>query len=302
MRLFRCKQMNLAAAALLAIFTMTLCHAGDKGLLYKISRDGELRGYLLGTIHSDDPRLLDFSVEFTDALKASDRFAMELVPNQPTLIRLMEFMHYQDGTTLLSRVGETRYQRLLTAAGAYNLGPDQLSTMKVWAAMMTVSIPPPENGLFMDLSLALQAAGSGLKVVGLETLDEQLAFLENMPEAQQLDLLDQALDDFDQLPDLYAKLIEAYLQSDLEALEAESDSQFEDLPDDVEAYFFSQGIDARNLRMRDRLLEQLGEAKVFAAVGALHLPGELGLISLLREAGFSVEVAPFSPFAQGPQP
>jgi uncharacterized protein YbaP (TraB family) len=174
--------------------------------------------------------------------------------------------------------------------------------MKVWAAMMTVSIPPPENGLFMDLSLALQAAGNGLKVVGLETLDEQLAFLENMPEAQQLELLDQALDEFDQLPELFAKLIDAYLQSDLEALEAESNSQFEDLPDEIEAYFFSQGIDARNLRMRDRLLEQIAESTVFAAVGALHLPGEQGLIKLLREAGYSVEPAPFSPFAGKTQP
>jgi uncharacterized protein YbaP (TraB family) len=294
--------MKLAAAAFLAVFAMTVCHAGEQGLFYTVSKDGELRGYLLGTIHSDDPRLLDFSAEFTDALKSCDLFAMELVPNQPTLSRLMEFMHYQDGTTLLSRVGEARYQRLVSAAGTYNLGPDQLSTMKVWAAMMTVSIPPPENGLFMDLSLALQAAGNGLKVVGLETLDEQLAFLENMPEAQQLELLDQALDEFDQLPELFAKLIDAYLQSDLEALEAESNSQFEDLPDEIEAYFFSQGIDARNLRMRDRLLEQIAESTVFAAVGALHLPGEHGLIKLLREAGYSVEPAPFSPFAGKTQP
>jgi uncharacterized protein YbaP (TraB family) len=151
----------------------------------------------------------------------------------------------------------------------------------------------------MDLSLALQAAGSGLKVVGLETLDEQLAFLEDMPHEQQLILLDQALDEFDQLPALYARLIDAYLGSDLDGLEEESETQFEGLPEEVENYFFSKGIDARNLRMRDRLLEELGKGTVFAAVGALHLPGEVGLINLLREGGYAVEPAPFSPFAEG---
>ncbi len=92
-----------------------------------------MRGYLLGTVHSDDPRVLNFSPEFMAALKSCERFAMELVPNQPTLTRLMDYMHYQDGTTLVSQIGADRYARLLKAAERYRLGPEQLSTMKVWA-------------------------------------------------------------------------------------------------------------------------------------------------------------------------
>ncbi len=164
--------------------------------------------------------------------------------------------------------------------------------------MMTISIPPPENGLFMDLSLALQAAGLGLEVVGLETLDEQLSFLENMPEEQQLILLDQALEEFENLHFFYDEVIEAYLRSDLGELEAQSQSQFEELPEGVAEYFYAQGIDARNLRMRDRLVAELERGRVFGAVGALHLPGEVGLIRLLREAGYTVEPAPFPPFAE----
>lgn len=295
---FTRKRVTVAAIALVAVFALSACQAKEQGLLYTIKKDGELRGYLLGTVHSDDPRVLNFSSEFMDALKSCDRFAMELVPNQPTLSRLLEYMHYQDGSTLVSRIGEERYLKLLAAAERYHLGPDQLSTMKVWAAMMTVSIPPPENGLFMDLSLALQAAGHGLTVVGLETLDEQLSFLENMPEDQQLILLDQALEEFDNLHAFYDELISAYVRSDLDGLQAQSDSQFEELPDEVEDYFFSKGIDARNLRMRDRLVDELGNGKVFAAVGALHLPGELGLIELLRGEGYAVAPTPFPPFAE----
>jgi uncharacterized protein YbaP (TraB family) len=139
MQLQRWNPSTLVALALTTLLCCSACQASEQGLLYTISRYGEVRGYLLGTIHSDDPRLLNFSPEFTAALQSCDRFAMELVPNQPTLSRLMEYMNYQDGTTLLSRVGEERYNRLLEAVSGYQLGPEQLSTMKVWAAMMTHS-------------------------------------------------------------------------------------------------------------------------------------------------------------------
>ncbi len=43
-----------------------------------------------------------------------------------------------------------------------------------------------------------------------------------------------------------------------------------------------QGIHARNLRMAESLLYQLENKTVFAAVGALHLPGEKGLLNILR--------------------
>lgn len=289
-------QKILIIVALITSFSAAADESREQGLLYSISKDGVHRGYLLGTVHSDDARVLDFSAQFTEALLSSDKFAMELVPNQPTLTRLMDYMHYDDGTTLQSHIGEERFNKVVEAARRYHLGPDQLMTMKVWGAMMTLSIPPPKNGLFMDLSLALQAAGNGLEVIGLETLDEQLSFLENMPEDQQILLLDQALEEIENLNAYYDELIAAYLEKDLDTLQAQSDEQFEKLPEAVGEYFFAEGIDARNLRMRDRLLIQLESATIFAAVGALHLPGESGLLMLLRQSGFEVRPVSFSPF------
>lgn len=298
MRMLAWKRSTVVAAALLAVLAFSVCQAADQRLLYTLSKDGAVRGYLLGTVHSDDPRVVNFSPQFTEALKSCDRFAMEIVPDQPTLSRLMDYMHYDDGSKLVDRIGKERYERLLKVVQGYHLTADQMTTMKVWAAMITISIPPPENGLFMDLALALQAAGFGLKVVGLETLEEQLSFLQDMPADQQLIMLDQALDEFDQLPEFYDELIEDYLKSDLAALRAQSESQMEELPAETAEYFFSKGIDARNLLMSHRLVAELESGNVFAAVGALHLPGERGIVSLLRSKGFTVEPAPFSPFAQ----
>ena len=90
----------LLLAGLLASSAPVFAGGGANSLFWKIERDGQPAGFLLGTIHSEDPRVLDFSEEFIQQLTANDRFAMEMVPDLPTLARLTTYMHYQDGTRL----------------------------------------------------------------------------------------------------------------------------------------------------------------------------------------------------------
>jgi uncharacterized protein YbaP (TraB family) len=52
------------------------------------------------------------------------------------------------------------------------------------------------------------------------------------------------------------------------------------------------GIDARNRQMVSTALPQLAEKCTFIAVGALHLPGPQGLITLLRDAGYELTSLP----------
>jgi uncharacterized protein YbaP (TraB family) len=269
--------------------------AEDKALFWSLSLDGETVGYLLGTIHSEDPRVLDFPDDFIALMTSNDLFAMEMVPDLPTMQRLMEYMHYQDGSTLESRIGPERYARLQRALEGYRVPADWVGRMKVWAAMMTLSVPPPETGLFMDFSLSLRAAGAGMQVVGLETLEEQLSFLEDMPLEQQLDLLDHALEDFDRVSEVHDEMVESYLAADITVLQSEAEKQMESLDPAARAYFLEQGIDVRNQRMLQALMTYLEKGSVFVAVGALHLPGEEGLISLLREQGFTMKPL-LSPF------
>ncbi len=268
----------------------------DSALYWSLSRDGNPAGYLLGTIHSEDPRVLDFGDKFIAQLGANQVFAMELVPDLPTLTRLTEYMHYQDGTTLESRIGPQRYERLRAALINYQVPADWIRRMKVWAAMMTLSVPPPETGFFMDFSLSLRAAGAGLQVVGLETLEQQLSFLENMPMEKQLALLDQALDNYGEVEVIHTQMVDNYLGGDLLALTAQAEDQLSRLDSGTRSYFMEQGIDARNQRMMDSLLPHLQQGRVFVAVGALHLPGETGLINLLRRSGYELQAMPL-PFS-----
>ena len=264
----------------------------DTALYWALSRDGEPAGFLLGTIHSEDPRVLDFPESFIAELARNRTFAMEMVPDLPTLTRLTEYMHYQDGTTLEDRIGAERYARLREALASYRVPGDWIARMKVWAAVMTLSVPPPQSGFFMDFSLSLRAAGAGLQVVGLETLEQQLAFLEEMPMDQQLALLDQALDDYHRVGAIHDGMVDSYLEGDLAELVRQTEEQLRELDPAAREYFMAEGIDARNRRMLENLLPLLEEGSVFVAVGALHLPGASGLIAGLRQAGFELQPLP----------
>lgn len=272
-----------------------VAQADDRALFWSISRAGEHQGYLLGTIHSEDPRVLDFTTGFLDRLSGNRVFAMELVPDLKTLARLAEYMHLPEGASLADMIGEKRFAAVSGALARYGVPPGQVARMKPWAAMMTLSVPPPETGFFMDFSLSLRASGSGLQVIGLETLEQQLAFLENMPVAQQLLLLDHAVVEFENVQIMHDLMVQTYLESDLEKLSSLAQEQMSTLDAGVRDYFVAEGIDARNHRMLESLLPALEQGGVFTAVGALHLPGESGLLSLLRRDGYELQplAAPF---------
>jgi len=261
-------------------------------LFWEIKKDSQTSGYLLGTIHSEDPRVLDFSESFLDRLSSNQVFAMELVPDMSTLERLTVYMRLPPGQGLESVIGVERYRALEAALSSYEVPAEVVSRMKPWAAMMTLSTPPPETGFFMDLSLSLRASGSGLEVVGLETLEQQLSFLENMPIAMQLSLLDQAIAESGKVTVVHNQLVNAYLENNLVSLQALSDEQLKEVGDSASDYFIDSGIHARNHRMAESLLVRLENETVFVAVGALHLPGEEGLVNILRQHGYVLSPLP----------
>jgi uncharacterized protein YbaP (TraB family) len=104
----------------------------------------------------------------------------------------------------------------------------------------------------------------------------------------QLSLLDQAIDEFDMVAQAHDQMVEVYLKNDLAGLQALSEQQMLDVGEAEKDYFMQAGIVERNRRMAESLLPHLAAGRVFAAVGALHLSGDEGLVSLLRKQGLEL--------------
>ena len=269
----------------------------EDALFWRISQDDRFAGYILGTIHSEDPRVLDFSQSFIQQLLSCQVFAMEMVPDLQTLRRLGEFMHYSQPDKQKQLLGVERAENVMQALSAYSVPDGWKSRMKVWAVMMTLSVPPSETGLFMDLSISLRSEGAGLEVVGLETLEQQLSFLQDMPLDYQLVLLDNALRDYHQISKTHKLMVDRYLDGGLSALWQLLEDQLAPLDTGIREYFVDRGIKERNRKMVKTLLPRLASKSVFVAIGSLHLHGEDGVLKLLQEQGYELQPLPL-PFNQ----
>ena len=78
-------------------------------------------------------------------------------------------------------------------------------------------------------------------------------------------------------------MLDAYLKQDLDALQAMA-KESEDF-----AGMEEELLTKRNAAWIPLVKEQAAKASTFFAVGALHLVGEKGLITELRNAGFTVQ-------------
>lgn len=274
------------AAALALLFAVPQAQAQ---VFYSVESDDGKLSWLLGTVHTEDSRVLDFPPALLEVVEQADRLALELVPDQDMLGELNRAMNLQSGQRLEDLIPDALYRQVVEALGEYGMESPAINRMQPWAAAMTLSLPPPETGLFMDLALAFRAARAGTPVSGLETLDEQLDFLIGLGPEAHVRMLESAVADFDGERELFEDLITAYLDGDLERLQTLAESELDAMGEDVREQFRQKGIIDRNRTMAERARPMIEEGGVLIAVGALHLPGERGLIALLREQGFRVE-------------
>ena len=137
----------------------------------------------------------------------------------------------------------------------------------------------------LDTFFQSQAAQNGKKVDGLETAEFQFNLLFNGSSLQrQAQLLMCTLNNIENLK----KLTNAYMKQDLNTMfkisEERKGNQCDALPSEEDALIYD-----RNKTWAQKLPAIMKAAPTFVAVGALHLPGNKGLLSLLKKQGYTVE-------------
>jgi len=262
--------------------------AGERGLLFEIVAPGGAPCYLYGTMHSEDPRVLTLSTATQDAFERSPVFIMETVPDAQAVIRSMMTMVYTDGRGLAGVTGEPLYGRAVKALAELGMTEEAVKDFKPWAAATLLGMPKAETGEFLDIRLYKAAQASSKQVIGLETIEEQLAVFDSLSEQDQVALLRETLDARDQLTEVFERLLGAYLARDLAGLALLGDEYLRQGDPELAARFRRAALEVRNQRMAERLGAHLRAGGCFIAVGALHLPGAEGILRHLAAAGFQV--------------
>jgi uncharacterized protein YbaP (TraB family) len=140
----------------------------------------------------------------------------------------------------------------------------------------------------LDDWLQKEARRQGIEVAALETLEEQLSLFDDAPEADQVGMLEMTVKDRAKTLEEFNRLIEAYLKQDAAAIYDQMTNASNAEEARLSETFEQDFVVARNLRMAERLAGKIGDGGAFVAVGALHLPGEQGLVRLMEESGYRV--------------
>lgn len=263
---------------------MNAALGAESGLLWKLESPNVPPSYLFGTIHTDDPRVTDFSPELKQAMQQADSFMMEILP-----LRDLSALFMKQGS-LRDMLRPEEIEQILQLADQHSLREEVVLKMKPWLLATLVSLPRPQSPLTQDVLLYGLAGSGGKKLLALEDAAEHFGALDSLSDADQLTLLRVVLAQTQQQKEEeYEAVLQAYLKKEIDKIAAEDEKRLgSELPEKLWKEVKSKLLDQRNERMAERIARQAAASPVFAAVGAAHLPGEGGLISRLRKAGFKL--------------
>jgi uncharacterized protein YbaP (TraB family) len=278
------------AASLLAALAAADETPFSQGLLWRISRPGIEDSFVLGTIHIADPRVSGIAPPVHEALARAHTLAMEPVA-ETVDSRLLELEEFDDGRRLEPLIGAEAFTHLRAEFAAQGLPERVIERLKPWAAMMKVARSAPNGAQrSLDEQLLRAARARRLRVVSLELIEEQIASFDAVPLDSQVAMLLHALTQREALTATVEPTIAAWLRGDLAGLARLSDGLAAQFPAMAPHYeqFTRHLIHNRTVLLHHRLAQPLRGGRVFVAVGALHLPGEKGLLALLARDGYGV--------------
>jgi uncharacterized protein len=275
-------------------------------LLWKItSRKSKKPSWLMGTMHVTDTRIATLSDDVQAKVKAARVLVLELqeIQNKRALTaKLLSYtkaVNMPEGKTLWDVIPDdqkkiVRYNPIIAMAP-----PDRIAKLQPWVVAQSLNAPFCEQlrqpfKLSLDETLAQRAQVSGVPIEGLETVEEQVKVMSSLTMDEQVQGLVALAGRKIPAEDIYITMADMYVNRQVSAFMPLSKYLFGsngDINTQASEKFMVSLIDKRNIIMAKRAAKYLDKGNAFVAVGALHLPGQKGVIELLRKSGYKVTPA-----------
>jgi uncharacterized protein len=242
--------------------------------------------YLYGTIHIQDKRVFAFGDEVMEAFNNSEAYAMELLMDELDMKEVQDAMFMADNS--LDKLLSPSDYKLLDSIVKEKTGQGLLMFNKMKPFFLSSQLMQidmaKDKADALDLYLLNKARDAGKICLGIEEFSDQINAIDAIKLENQVEmLLDGLTDTVTSTEDKLEELVEAYLEGDL-------DKMYELTKDTALPVEFNQAflID-RNIKMAKNIHKFIKKQSTFNAIGAAHLPGEKGVINLLRKRGYTVE-------------
>ena len=273
-----------------------LCLTSNAQLVWKISGNGIRKpSYILGTHHGCPFNYCDSIPGLMKAFDKVDNIIGEinmikLDDMSPERMQKMQAMMMMPADTSLLSLFSTEEAEKVNEWLGKKMGAslEMLSVMKPMTIMVTVQnkvmmevIPDVANMTTVDKYMQTLGQSKGKSIGELETADYQMELLYGDSLEEQADALLEMIGHGDS-KGLLQQLTDAYKSQNLDTLWAIFQEQ-------MTGYEYDAIVKVRNLNWEKQMKELLPKQTTLFVVGAGHLPGEYGMINLLREAGYKVK-------------
>ncbi|MBK8562831.1 MAG: TraB/GumN family protein [Saprospiraceae bacterium] len=257
----------------------------EYALLWEISgNDLPKSCYLFGTMHLRDERVFELCDSALLAIESVEAFAMEVHPDsalnyvinltlndRDTFNELRETLSeeaYEEVEDLLRRKTNTSMDELKSK------NPKLVEQMLKGIKEMPFSKKRPQ---ILDLTLFAYASDKGKNMFGLERMSEYSDLTKAF-----FEIFEDTTVSNPKPPVSLNDLIETYRKGDLDAIRGMVNERF---PNEN---YRQELLTNRNVRMVEKMIGLGKQQSIFCAVGTAHLPGEDGMLALLRNKGYKV--------------
>ena len=239
--------------------------------------DADTTIYLFGTVHLLRPELRWFDEAVADAFAASSELQIEvLMPEDPLAMApmLMTLATDPDGRTLSSKLNARQREAFNKGIARSGLPAEMFESFEPWfVALQLTQVAAQQAGLDpqhgVEQVLTASARSTGKRISGLETVEEQLGYLDGTPESEQIASLLETIEDPAQTVDMLNSLIAAWARGDAQRTGVLLNESLEATPRMRRIL-----LTDRNRRWASTLAQRMKQpGKVFVAVGAGHLVG-----------------------------
>ena len=259
-----------------------------KSLLWSITGKQLTKpSYLFGTIHLICVEDYIWTKQMKESLEKSDKVCFEMALNDPAvMMQVAGGLIDHSGKKLEDYFTPVQFALIkkyitdslsMDVAMFANLKPIALQSIIGTAGLNCA------NPISYEDSIMKTALKDNKEILGLEAPQEQLNVLENIPTDTVISQLMDELQNSNKNDTEYLQLIAAYKDQDLPTLYKLITTSNE-LGDNMDKF-----LDDRNKKWIARMNDKMQRSSVFFAVGAGHLWGDNGVISLLRKDGYTVQ-------------
>jgi len=286
------KRRDVLAGALAVAFAPRAATARarfERGLLWRVTKKGVAPSHVYGTIHVPDARLAELPAPVLAAFAGAKSLMLEFLADGYSKERFLEAAMFLDGQTLEQKIGAADFERAFEHLRPIGLSREFVNKLKPWGVLLNLRNPGGAEGSPLDAQLLERARARRMPLYQIEGVEEQVFTFDEFPMESQVALLRHSLAHRDELLQLSARTLDAYLAGDLAGIWRLREAFVLRHPEIAahQAVMNKRVVHDRSVVMAFRMQRQLRRGGAFVALGALHLYGDKGVLALLEEDGYA---------------